>query len=113
MASWTYQPPETGWLTLRIANGSAGNPGQGVRARLTYMATRDLGFVTRLTTGAPVLTLGGRYAVPVDGPPDVRASVESSPDLSTWTLEEVMGVPGTFETWPGAEPRFFRFRAVP
>ena len=112
-ATWTYLPSETGWLSLKMANASPANPSQVIRARLGYSATRDLAFPVRLTTGTPALAWDGRYRVPIDGPPDIRAAVEASPDMKTWTEVEVLDVPGTFETWPTTDQRFFRFRPTP
>ncbi len=111
--SWVYEPLETSWLTLRLAHASATNPSQVVRARITYTATRDLDFPAALNIGPPTLDLSGRWTVPVEGPPDVRAAVESSEDLVHWSAWEIVDVPGAFATTPTDARRFFRIRAVP
>ena len=111
--TWLHEPPETSWLTLRVAHATATNASQGVRARITYTASRNLDFPTALALGTPALDLSGRWTVPVEGPPDVRAAVESSEDLIHWSSSDVVDVPGVLATTPSAALRFFRIRPVP
>ncbi len=107
-----YTPDESGWLTLKTANAAATNVSQRVWIKASYSAPRDLGAPTRLTLRDAAIQNIDALHFQIDGPSDVFAVIESSPDLTVWNSIATNAVPSLYQTTVNSSARYFRIRAM-